>query len=160
VLGRVLAAAEPGRSPAERRPRVRRGPRAKLALAAVAVLLVAGGVAAGVATSQSNHQVVAASWTDSSSGQLYPGDSVTATVRVTAADSGSFIDLTMSNIPKGYRCSLVVVTTDGARHRGDSWTAPTSGQFTIPDMVSTAPDKIASVQVVLPNGTTLMTLEQ
>jgi Putative zinc-finger len=167
VLGRVLAAAEP---PARyvsadrpvRRPAARRL-RPRMALAAAAVVLLAGGVAVGFGLSAhtQNHQVVAASWTTSSTATLYPGvpaSTVSATVEVSAVDSGSYIELTMDNIPKGYSCSLVVVDSDGNRQQGDNWTAPTSGKFTIPDMVSTPPGKVSSVQVMLPTGATLMTL--
>lgn len=160
VLGRVLAAAEPVRAPSRAR-----GPalRSKLMLAACAVLIAAGGVGAGVVMSGSGHQAVA-SWSASATGRIaYPGSTawpVAATVKVSAADTGSYIELTMDDIPQGYECSLMVVTTAGQHEKGESWTAPSSGRFTIPDTVPTPPRDIAAVQVVLPSGQTLLTLDR
>jgi Putative zinc-finger len=162
VLGRVLAAAGPARATRRRlRPT---GTRSRMALAACAALVAVGGVAGGIAAAGSGRQPVAGSWTASAAGKLpYTGRSpwpVAATVKVTAADSGSYIELTMNNIPKGYSCSLVVVTTDGRQEKGDSWSAPSSGDFTIPDTVPTPPHQIAAVRVVLSDGETLMTLDR
>jgi anti-sigma factor RsiW len=170
VLGRVLAAAEPPRPRAARyrlgpdRPaRVAQRPRARLAMAAAGLVLVLGGAGAAVAVSTANHSAVVTAWSASGTAAPDPGvtaQAITASVRVTAADAGSAIELTMSHVPPGYNCSLVVVTKDGHREESSSWTAPSSGTLTFPDRVAAPPDKIASVQVVIPTGETLLTLAQ
>lgn len=175
VLGRVLASTSqqtvdvesnghteayapqtrPRRRAAWRNPaRVSR--RSRFALAAAAVVVVAGGSVAGTVMSSSGG-LPAGSWTASATGVGYD---LHASVQVTPATHGSKIQLKMDDVPAGYSCKMVVIGKSGKRETTGSWTANTEGSFGIPGWSSMAPNLISSIQVDLPDGSMLLTLDQ
>ena len=179
ALDQALAAwrrdtAEPRASAAgpDRRPRPR-SRRTRYALAtACLVLLAAVGViathsrAAGQPTAQPA-QPAQSAWTATataaaSTATPNPADpdtgGTTASVRVSTATWGSTIELTIEHAPRGYECTLIVVATDGHHETAGTWKAPTAGTVTIPGTVGIEPDQIAAIQVLLPDGTILVTL--
>jgi hypothetical protein len=155
----AAAGAAPGKAAARRRPG-----RTRLALAAACVLLAAAGSVIGVR--MANHTTTANSWSATVivPGWQYPGGSgsggsqdIMVVADVTPTSWGSRISLKMDNVPNGYKCSMVVWSTDGHREPDGSWTAP-AGQstFTIPTTSSFSPDHISAIDVNLPNGVQLL----
>ncbi|MBS2962300.1 zf-HC2 domain-containing protein [Actinocrinis puniceicyclus] len=179
VLGRVLEtasqhAADTGRvgrarvpwlrrlrsagSAARSRPRTMR---ARLAIAVVG-LVAAAGAWVGVLASGGQSAAVAGSWSAAASASPYqPGESaITASVQVSAVSWGSRIQLKMDHVPVGYTCTMVVVSTTGQPVVAGNWKASAEESFTIPGSVSLAPDRIAAIQVELPDGSTLLSLNR
>jgi Putative zinc-finger len=83
-------------------------------------------------------------------------DDVSASVQVTAAPWGSNIRMLIADVPKGYKCTMIVASATGRREATAAWQAPSAGTFTVPAASSIAPDQIALIQVRLPDGTTLV----
>ena len=83
---------------------------------------------------------------------------ITASVEVTPVSWGSKIQLKMDHVPVGYTCTMVVVSTAGTPVVAGNWKASAEESFTIPGSVSLTPDRIATIQVDLPNGSTLLSL--
>jgi len=141
---------------------LRRPPRTRIALAISCVVLAAAGSGIGVMMSSSaptSTTVAAGSWSASASVTPYGwGVPIKASVQVSPASGGSNIQLKMAHVESGYTCTMVVVGTDGLNRVGGSWTAPSNGQITIPGVVSISPDRISSILVNLPNGSTLLSL--
>lgn len=135
--------------------------RARVALAA-AGLVAAAGAGAGVMMSGSS-QVVAApgTWSANTSVPSYgPNEPpITASVQVSPVSWGSKIQLRMAHVPVGYTCTMVVVSTSGTPVVAGNWKSSTEETFTIPGSVSLTPDRIASIDVELPNGSTLLSLD-
>ncbi|MGH6656978.1 MAG: zf-HC2 domain-containing protein [Actinocrinis sp.] len=132
----------------------------RVALAAGAAVLVVGGVGAGLAMSTSN--AAAAGWSASASANGgWTGDTaaIDAWVQVTQVKVGSDIQLKMDHVTAGYVCTMVIVGENGERQTGSTWRAPSDGSFTISGTASMPPNQIASVQVELPDGHTLLTLD-
>lgn len=138
-----------------------RGPRARIALAASAAVLAAGGIGAGMMMSSSGSNLPPGSWTatavSSRSTSGYAGH-IDATVDVSPAKRGSTIHLWMDNVPAGYSCTMVVVGVGGQHETTGTWKANTEGSFAIPGWTSLTPDLISSIQVDLPDGSNLLTL--
>lgn len=134
--------------------------RARLALA-TAGLVAAAGAGTGVMVSGGS-QVVAdpGSWSASASVPSYgPNEpAITASVQVSPVSWGSKIQLRMAHVPVGYTCTMVVVSTSGTPVVAGNWKASDEESFNIPGSVSLAPDRIASIDVELPNGSTLLSL--
>jgi predicted anti-sigma-YlaC factor YlaD len=174
VLGRVLASTsqqsvdvEPngqiGVNAPQARPYRRRAPwrnpagisrRSRFALAAAGIVVVAGGTVAGTLMASSGG-LPAGSWTATASATGYP---LHANVQVTPGTHGSKIQLKLDDVPAGYSCEMVVVGKSGKHETTGSWTANTEGSFDIPGWSSMAPNLISSIQVDLPDGSTLLTL--
>jgi hypothetical protein len=131
--------------------------RTRLALAGAAAVLVAGGTAAGVVMSSAG-DAAAGSWTASAIAAGGYDNHINATVDVLPVKRGSKIELKMDNVPAGYSCDMVVVGTAGQHETTGSWNANTEGSFSIPGWSSLSPDRISSIQVDLPDGSTLLTL--
>ncbi len=132
--------------------------RTRIALAAGSAVLVAGGTGAGMMLSSAGSDVAAGSWKAVAITASGYADHIQATVEVSPAKRGSSIHLTMDNVPAGYSCTMVVVGTSGQREPTGTWTANTEGSFSIPGWSFMAPDRISSIQVALPDGSTLLTL--
>lgn len=133
--------------------------RTRIALAA-AGLVAAAGIGTGLLMS-GGAQVAAApgSWSASATVPSYGQDPpITASVEVTPVSWGSKIQLKMDHVPDGYTCTMVVVSTSGTPVVAGNWMASSEQAFTIPGSVSLAPDRISAIQVELPNGTTLLSL--
>jgi hypothetical protein len=177
VLGRVLqttaqfGADQPGfgqvgadhaarRHKGGRRP-LRRTPRTRIALAVSCIVLAAAGSGIGMMMSGSKPGNPAGSWSASAAAtQAYPGEAaITATVQVSPASWGSKIQLKMASVPKGYTCDMVVIDGSGHRQTAGNWKAKDTGPFTVSGSVSLTPNLISSIEVDLPNGTTLLSLD-
>jgi hypothetical protein len=161
VLGRVLASSRQQSAEAtrtERRAsRSRRPRRTRFALAAACVVLAAGGSAVGVRMS-STHAATTTAWSATVvvMNRYSSNDDITAVADVTPATWGSRISLKMDGVPKGYKCSMVVWSTDGRSEQAGTWNAPSGGSFTIPASSSFSPDRVSAIDVTLPNGANLM----
>lgn len=134
--------------------------RTRVALAAAGLVAVAG-AGVGVMMSTGGAQTAAGSWSANASVASY-GESeppITASVEVTAVSWGSKIQLKMENVPVGYTCTMVVFSTSGTPVVAGNWKSSAEAEFTIPGSVSLAPDRIASIDVELPNGSTLLSLD-
>lgn len=129
--------------------------RSRFALVAASAALVAGGAVAGTLMSTGGGGLPAGSWTASATAGGY---GLHATVQVTPATHGSKIQLKMDDVPAGYSCEMVVVDRSGKQQTTGSWKANTEGSFVIPGWSPVAPDMISAVQVELPDGSTLLTL--
>lgn len=164
------AAAGPTVRGSRRRPRDSRPPssgtqpRRHLATVIGAAIVVCAVVVAGVvALGRGNNgagQLTA--WSASAAATYTKGSEIAASVRVTSdtANSGSLINLTLTGVPAGYSCKMVMFGTDGTEQTGKPWTAPSAGTFSIPARSTMAPKDIADIEVQLPDGSVLAQLEQ
>ena len=136
--------------------------RRRLALAAACVALVVGIGAIGVLGVRvpSGDPGTQTSWNAVATSNVDPDAYIEASVQVSAATWGSAIELTIQDVPKGYECTMIVITSDGRRETAGTWKAPSSGTVTIPGTVGLDPDQIASIQVQLPSGRILLTLNR
>ncbi|HEU5354248.1 MAG TPA: zf-HC2 domain-containing protein [Actinocrinis sp.] len=135
--------------------------RTRIALGA-AGLVAAAGAGIGVLLA-GGAQVAAApgSWSASTTVAASAGgydEPINASVEVTSVSWGSKIQLKMDHVPAGYTCTMVVVSTSGTPVVAGDWKASSEETFTIPGSVSLTPDRIATIQVDLPNGSTLLSL--
>jgi hypothetical protein len=136
-----------------------RGLRTRIALAASVAVLAAGGI--GAAMMASGSSLPAGSWTATAITSRTTGgyaSHIDATVDVSPGTHGSTIHLRMDNVPAGYSCAMVVVGTAGQRETTGTWKANAGGSFAIPGWSALTPDSISSIQVDLPDGSTLLTL--
>jgi len=155
---------DPHRHKGGRRP-LRRTPRTRIALAISCVVLAAAGAGVGVmmASSKSPTATVtnlAGSWSASAAAKPVNATEVpiTASVQVSSASWGSRIQLKMENIPYQYTCTMVVVGKNGQFEAAGNWTAKNDEPFTVSGSTALTPDLISSIQVELPDGSTLLTL--
>lgn len=81
---------------------------------------------------------------------------ITGTVQYHAAEWGSWVQVTMHNVPPGDDCTLLAVDAKGNRVVASTWWAPSSGTATIPGGVAMEADSIAKFEVVTAQGTTLL----
>jgi anti-sigma factor RsiW len=133
--------------------------RTRIAVAA-AGLVAAAGIGTGLLMSGGAQVAAAPSWSASATVPSYGQDPpITASVDVSSASWGSKIQLKMDHVPVGYTCTMVVVSTSGTPVVAGNWMASAEQAFTIPGSVSLPPDRIATIQVELPNGTTLLSLD-
>ncbi|MFF3560090.1 anti-sigma factor family protein [Streptomyces sp. NPDC002574] len=131
----------------------RRWTAAGAAAAAAAAVLILGGVVIGqnagtsdvarppVATGQPGVKVVSA--TD-------PATDARMTVKVTPASAWVRLDASVSGIPAGERCRLVVVDKDGHREVAGSWVVPEAGEkhgVSLDGSAAVASDDISEVVV-------------
>lgn len=133
------------------------GLRARIAIAAVG-LVAAAGAAVGVLVTGEQTAAAPGSWSASSSVVVYQQreSAISASVQVSSASWGSKIQLRMEHVPVGYTCTMVVVSTTGQQVVAGNWKAGVQQSFTIPGSVSLTPDRIAAIQVELPDGSTLL----
>jgi predicted anti-sigma-YlaC factor YlaD len=129
------------------------------AAAVVGALVVAG--ALGLGRGQSSPPQLTA-WSASAAATYTKGAEIAASVRVTTntANSGSLITLTLTGVPTGYSCKMVMFGTDGTRQTSHEWTAPSAGTFSIPGTSTMTPKDIEDIEVQLPDGSVLAQLNQ
>jgi len=81
---------------------------------------------------------------------------ISGTIQYHAAEWGSWVQVTMHNVPPGDDCMLLAVDGKGNRVVASTWWAPSSGTATIPGGVAMEADSIAKFQVVTADGKTLL----
>jgi Putative zinc-finger len=81
---------------------------------------------------------------------------ITGSLSYKPTEWGSWVQVTMHNVPPGDDCSLVAVDSKGDRAVASSWWAPSSGTATIPGGVAMDTSDIVKFQVVTSTGTTLL----
>ena len=81
---------------------------------------------------------------------------ISGTIQYHAAEWGSWVQVTMHNVPPGDDCTLLAVDGKGNRVVASTWWAPSSGTATIPGGVAMEADSIAKFEVVTADGTTLL----
>ncbi len=134
--------------------------RTRIAVAAAGLVAVAGaGVGVMMAYGGSQGAASPGTWSASASTESYGGGQpITASVEVSPVSWGSKIQLKMDHVPVGYTCTMVAVSTSGTPVVAGDWKASAEQSFTIPGSVSLSPDRIATIEVDLPDGSTLLTL--
>jgi anti-sigma factor RsiW len=151
-----------GRTHGRRRAAVRQSSRAlvnrrfsspfgKLGLALAGAGLAAAAVA-GVYTLTSNPAATASKTITAANSAM----GITGSVSYKPTEWGSWVQVTMHNVPPGDDCSLVAVDSKGDRAVASSWWAPSSGTATIPGGVAMDTSDIVKFQVVTSTGTTLL----
>jgi hypothetical protein len=118
------------------------------ALAAVAVLGVYAATSGSHSPSVFSNQVKAENTAMKISGSL----------QYHATEWGSWVEITMHNVPPGADCMLLAVDAKGNRVVASTWWAPSSGTATIPGGVAMEADEISKFEVVTATGTTLLDL--
>jgi hypothetical protein len=81
---------------------------------------------------------------------------ITGTVQYHATEWGSWVQVTMHNVPPGDDCMLLAVDGKGNRVVASTWWAPSSGTATIPGGVAMEASEISKFQVVTATGKTLL----
>jgi hypothetical protein len=81
---------------------------------------------------------------------------ISGTVQYHATDWGSWVQVTMHNVPPGDDCMLLALDGKGNRVVASTWWAPSSGTATIPGGVAMQADEITKFQVVTATGKTLL----
>jgi len=120
------------------------------AIAAVAAaLLVIGGITAAMERSTSGRTLTASGW----------GGTVTATVHLVPAASGTALDLRLSGVPAEEHCELVAVDTEGRRETAATWVANYDGDASVHGHTAIPADQLASLEVVSPEDGMLVALE-
>jgi len=132
--------------------------RTRIALAAAGLIAAVGTGLGLLLAGGSQVAAVAGAWSASTSVSSPGYERINASVEVTPVSWGSNIQLKMDNVPAGYTCTMVVVSTTGTPMVAGTWKASDEESFTIPGSVSLAPDHIATIEVDLPDGSTLLTL--
>jgi hypothetical protein len=142
LLERLLAAAARER----RRASVTRW----VAAAAAAVVLVGGGTGGVLATrGHGTH------WQQTAAAASGP---VHLQVKLADQASGTKLDMTMSGVARGQRCSLVAVSRDGRTEDAGWWEATYDGTAHITGTTSIARRDLTQLRVVTEDGKTLVTL--
>jgi hypothetical protein len=140
MLDRLLAAAATER---------RRASRARWVAAAAAVVVLAGaGTGAVVATRHSG-----AHWQQTAIAAAGP---VHLTVKLADQASGTKLDMTMSGVTRGQRCSLVAVGRNGRTEDAGWWEATYEGTAHITGTTSIARNDLTQLKVVTDAGKTLV----
>lgn len=145
--------------------RAQRGQRFRMvgAAAAVLVVLTGAGVVVGRVTAEPQPAVVAlpAGTVTLEGSADGPDGPVTMSADIVPSVGWVRLAATVSGIPPGERCTLVVVAEDGTEHDGGSWLVAPRGQgpgATINGSAIVAPDDVAAVSVRNDEGTTFITL--
>lgn len=81
---------------------------------------------------------------------------ITGQVKYHATEWGSWVQVTMHNVPPGDDCMLLAVDNKGNRVVASTWWAPSSGTATIPGGVAMEADEITKFEVVTATGKTLL----
>ena len=79
-------------------------------------------------------------------------------VQYHAVNWGSWVQITMYDVPPGDDCSLIAVDAKGDRSVASTWFAPSSGTATIPGGVAMEASDIVRFDVVTATGTTLLNI--
>jgi anti-sigma factor RsiW len=142
MLDRLLAAAARER---------RHASRTRWVAAAAAVVLLAGaGTGALVATRGHG-----AHWQQTAAAVAGP---VHLRVRLADQANGTKLDMTMSGVTRGQRCSLVAVSRDGRTENAGWWDATYDGTAHITGTTSIARRDLTQLKVVTDDGKTLVAL--
>jgi hypothetical protein len=150
LLDRLLASAS-----RDRRRRRRAG---MLAVAAAAVLLVvvplgAWGVTRlgqpGQSSAAPAPAQISRTATDASTG-------ISGKVQVWASALGSVLDVSISGVPSGTRCTIVVVTKNGTSQTAASWQATYTGTAQVRVSVAAPVSSIARIDIVDDSGKVLL----
>jgi hypothetical protein len=125
-------------------------------VAAAMILLTGAGVAATelFQTNGPDHAVTATG--DGPAGH----DRARAQASLRATASGTAIDLTLTGVPPGTRCSLLVRDRDGVETTAATWLADYTGAARVSGSTSTPFREIESVRVVTSAGTTVVRLHR
>lgn len=125
----------------------------RVSIAAAGGVLTAGAVI-GVysATSSSNSPSVFSKTIQAANTQM----GISGSIQYHAAEWGSWVQVTMHNVPPGDDCTLLAVDAKGNRVVASTWWAPQSGTATIPGGVAMEADSIARFEVVTADGTMLL----
>ena len=140
MLDRLLAAASTER---------RRASRARWVAAAAAVVLLAGAGTGAVVATRGN----GAHWQQTAKAAAGP---VHLTVKLADQASGTKLDMTMSGVTSGQRCSLVAVGRDGRTEDAGWWEATYEGTAHITGTTSIARKDLTQLKVVTDEGKTLV----
>lgn len=114
------------------------------AAAAVVVAVIVWVVGAG-SSNDPDRADVTASATD-------PATSVSATVELAPVGDGTDVKVTISGVPAGADCDLVVVSTDGDDDVAASWTASYAGSASVTGHVRFDADDIERLDVTTDDG--------
>jgi anti-sigma factor RsiW len=120
--------------------------------AAGGVLTAAAVIGVYGATSGSNSPAVFSKTVQAANSKM----GISGTIQYHAAEWGSWVQVTMHNVPPGDDCTLLAVDAKGNRVVASTWWAPSSGTATIPGGVAMEADSIAKFEVVTADGTTLL----
>jgi predicted anti-sigma-YlaC factor YlaD len=128
-----------------------------VSMVAAALLLVVAGVGGIVASERSGAPApppaAVATW---SATQHVSG--LQADVTLSPRSAGTAIGLTLSGVPAGTRCSLVVTASDGSTDSAASWEADYAGTATVTGFTATPVAGISHLAIVASDGRTLATL--
>jgi len=83
---------------------------------------------------------------------------ISGSLQYHATEWGSWVQVTMRNVPPGDDCMLLAVDDKGNRVVASTWWAPSSGTATIPGAVAMEADSIKKFEVVTATGATLLSL--
>ncbi len=83
---------------------------------------------------------------------------ISGTLQYHAVDWGSWVQVTMHNVPPGDDCMLLAVDAKGNRVVASTWWAPSSGSATIPGGVAMQASEITKFEVVTATGQFLLDL--
>jgi hypothetical protein len=124
--------------------------------AAAAVILLTGAGVAVTEVFEANRpdHAVTATWDGT-----VAHDGVRARAGLRATPSGTAIDLTLTGVPPGTRCSLQVRDRDGVETTAASWLADYTGSAEVSGSTSTPLREIGSMRVVTSAGATLVRLQ-
>lgn len=161
-VGTGAPAGRQGRTHGRRRAAVRQSSRAlvrsrfsspfgKLGIALAGAGLAAAAVAGVYAVTEKPAGVTSKTFTAANKAM-----GITGSVSFKPTEWGSWVQVTMHNVPPGDDCSLVAVDSKGDRAVASSWWAPSSGTATIPGGVAMDASDIVKFQVVASTGTTLL----
>lgn len=164
VLARVVpddASAEPEAPPAmselafqrlrqQAAVRPRRPHQRFLLVAAALLVLVGGGVVAGLETADRTVLTSTVSATDGT---------VRARAELTSSESGTSITLVLDGVRPGEQCQLIVVGRDGREEIASTWTATYSGEASVMGSVGMQPREFDRMIIRTLDGRTLLTLE-
>jgi hypothetical protein len=149
LLDRLLAAAA-------RERRRRRNSVLAIAAAVVLLLLVPAAVLVGqqlrhapVATAAATPAQIDRSATDASTG-------VSGNARVWKSAWGSDLDVSISGVASGTRCTIVVVTTDGRQQTAATWVASYRGTAQVRGNVAAPVSSIARIDILDDSGKVLL----
>ena len=128
-----------------------------LSVVAAALLLVVAGVGGIVASNRMGAPAAppaaVATWS-----ATQHGSAVQAKVTLAPRPAGTAIALTLSGVPAGTRCSLVVTASDGSATSAASWEADYAGTAAVTGFTATPVAAISHVAIVTSDGRTLATL--
>jgi hypothetical protein len=142
MLDRLLAAAARER---------RHASRTRWLAAAAAVVVLAGGSTGAVIATRGP----SAHWQQTVAAASGP---VHLSVRLADSASGTKLDMRMSGVPSGARCSLVAVSRSGRTEDAGWWEATYEGTAHITGTTSIARRDLAQLKVVTDSGKTLVTV--